>query len=287
MFNPRNGAVFDLSSRVKLRVSGQDRHRYLNGQITNDVGKASDSEAIAACVLNAKGKMDAHVFIRADETLRDTLQPRLERYVIADDVVLEDVTDNWSLFHVIGELPPIDCQVVAANRFGVAGRDVWIAPERKDEIDRTVASSLGVCDEACAETFRIEQGIPRWGRESTPDILPPEANLEESCIDYGKGCYIGQEVISRMKMSGQTSKRLCGLRVLTGTLTQFMQLLAEEKQVGWVTSATESERAGGKIGLAFIKRGANSPGSQLIGRNDSGAEARAVIVDLPFRPNGN
>ena len=68
-----------------------------------------------------------------------------------------------------------------------------------------------MCDAESAEVFRIEQGVPVWGAELTEDIIPVEANLEECCIDYGKGCYIGQEVISRMKMSGQRNKTLCGL----------------------------------------------------------------------------
>src|SRR5438105_8630875 len=92
---------FDLSPRVKLRVTGADCVRFLNGQITNDIRKATATKAIEACVLNAKGKMDAHLFVHqdngsflidADEALRPVLQPRLERYVIADDITIEDVT---------------------------------------------------------------------------------------------------------------------------------------------------------------------------------------------------
>src|ERR1700738_893755 len=105
---------FDVSARVKLRVSGSDRLRFLNGQLTNDVRKATETNAIEACVLNAKGKMEAHLFVHAkvdsfildaDPALQSTLQGRLERYVIADDVQIEDVTAQLSIFHVIGELP--------------------------------------------------------------------------------------------------------------------------------------------------------------------------------------
>ncbi len=94
---------FDLSPRVKLRVTGADCVRFLNGQITNDIRKASGTTAIEACVLNAKGKMDAHLFIHqenesflidADRGLRPVLQSRLDRYVIADDVTIEDVTSD-------------------------------------------------------------------------------------------------------------------------------------------------------------------------------------------------
>ena len=67
-----------------------------------------------------------------------------------------------------------------------------------------------------ASSSRIEQGAPRWGWELTDQIIPVEANLADDAIDYAKGCYIGQEIISRMKISGQTNKRLCGLVSLDG-----------------------------------------------------------------------
>src|SRR5260370_1153291 len=98
--------VFDLSARVKLRVSGIDRLRFLNGQLTNDIRKATETNALEACVLNAKGKMDAHLLVHAqaesflldaDPALQSTLQTRLERYVIADDVQIEDVTARFSI----------------------------------------------------------------------------------------------------------------------------------------------------------------------------------------------
>src|SRR5439155_3843801 len=105
---------FDLSARMKLRFSGADRFRFLNGQLTNDVRKATETNSIEACVLNAKGKMDAHVFLHldgdafvldTDPALRSSLQPRLERYIIADDVQIEDVTARLSIFHLVGPAP--------------------------------------------------------------------------------------------------------------------------------------------------------------------------------------
>src|SRR4026208_1500456 len=95
-------AIFlDLSGRAKFRITGTDRLRFLNGQITNDLLKASETSAIEACVLNAKGKTDAHIYISASgdsflvdaaADLLEALKVRLERYVIADDVQIEDVT---------------------------------------------------------------------------------------------------------------------------------------------------------------------------------------------------
>src|SRR5947208_16858270 len=108
-FQAENAAL-DISGRAKFRISGTDRLRFLNGQITNDLRKASETAAIEACVLNAKGKLNAHIFIAplgesvlidAEQELRETLRARLDRFVIADDVQIEDVTDEYSLFHVL------------------------------------------------------------------------------------------------------------------------------------------------------------------------------------------
>src|SRR3954451_296093 len=133
--HPEQGAVFDLSARTKLRVTGADRLRYLNGQISNDLRKASETNAIYACVLSAKGKINADAFIHAegdsflldaDAELREQLIARLERYVIADDVVIEDVTERFALFHVLGTTACELGREVLANRYRDGGVDLWI-----------------------------------------------------------------------------------------------------------------------------------------------------------------
>ena len=291
----------DLSRRAKFRVSGADRLRFLNGQITNDLRKASETSAIEACVLNAKGKTNAHAFVStsgecffvdAELDLREALKSRLERYVIADDVQIEDVTDDFSLVHVLSQQSPMPDQgrVVSVRRFAESGWDIWMEAAQHDAGFQRLSSEFTPRDSDAAEVMRIEQGIPRWGRELTEEIIPIEANLEQRTIDYQKGCYIGQEVISRMKMSGQTNKRLCGLISLNDIpLQPGMKLVSPsnaEKQVGWITSATRSERIGKEIALGYAKRGFNNAGTRL-NALASGDPAVAVpisveLVPLPF-----
>jgi folate-binding protein YgfZ len=285
---------FDLSARVTLRASGSDRLRFLNGQLTNDVHKATDTNAIEACVLNAKGKMEAHLFahakgdsfiLDADPALQSTLPARLERYIIADDVQIEDLTARLSIFHVIGGSQPnfsIPARIVSADRFGRPGHDIWCEAVDHDKLATELSKEFEFCDADCAEVLRIEQGIPRWGRELTGEIIPVEANLEQRCIDYEKGCYIGQETISRMKMSGQRNKQLCGLVSLKNiALVSGMRLIGPEgKEIGWITSATLSGER--EIALAYIKRGFNSLGSRLDAISAENAAIPAEVVDLPF-----
>ncbi len=295
------GAFLDLSGRTKLRVTGNDRLRFLNGQITNDVRKAREAVAVEACVLNAKGKMNAHIFVSAAREcfwldahpeLREALPARVERYVIADDVQIEDVTDRWSIFHVLSQTVPSlrDCRIVSVRRFANPGWDVWTDAARQEDVSKQLLATFDLVDSAAAETMRIEQGIPRWGCELTDEIIPIEANLEERTVDYEKGCYIGQEVISRIKMSGQTNKRLRGLISLGNIpLHRGMRLASRAengKEAGWITSATRSEKIKKEIALGFVKRGFNNPGVKLdaLAPENSGAAVAipVQVVSLPF-----
>ena len=286
----------DLSDRVKLRVSGADAGRFLNGQITNDVRKATESEALEACVLNARGKLNAHLFVTkaGDDFLIDAaaelvehLPARLERYVIADDVRIADVTTEFALFHLLAPAPALQLSTVRALRYSNDGRDVWVPAEQRAEVREIFLKQFDLCNSECAELMRIESGLPRWGRELTEEIIPIEANLEERCVDYDKGCYIGQEVISRMKMSGQTNKRLCGLVSSEGIplhMDAELSVAGVEKPVGWITSATRSPRLNREIALGYVKRGFNDAGTLLragsAGSTTPGTQVQ--VVALPF-----
>jgi folate-binding protein YgfZ len=290
-FSREKSLLFDFSDRAKFRLSGADRFRFLNGQITNDLGKATETDAIEACILNTKGRIDAHVFVAgttggylldAEGALRSALPARLDRYIIADDVQVEDISEEFALFHFLGpemnELPN-EWRIIRARRLLEFGWDVWMQNSERDRARDFFAKRATFCDAACAESLRIECGLPRWDRELNDDIIPIEANLEARCVDYAKGCYIGQEVISRMKMSGQTNKRLCGLISVDGSaLVPGTRLhpANEARDVGWITSADYSKRR--NIALGFVKRGFNDAGTQLI----ASPTVRVEVVPLPF-----
>jgi len=218
----------------------------------------------------------------------------LEHYIIADDVEIQDVTNQFSLFHVLSPESPTakDSRLVSARRFTEQGCDIWSDRAHHDALLQQLSSTFAPLDSAAANIMRIEQGIPQWGSELTEEIIPIEANLEQRTIDYQKGCYIGQEVISRIKMSGQTNKRLCGLIPLDNVpLQPTMKLAApsiEGKEVGWITSATHSERMGKEIALGYVKRGFNSVGTKLdalVAADFAAQKPNTIsveVVPLPF-----
>src|ERR1700732_1549210 len=131
--------LIDLSDRAKYRATGKDGARFLNGQLTNDILNLQPGSAIGACALTAKGKLCADLFVAgtgegfyldAESALRESLAARLEKYIIADDVTLEDVTDAFGLFHLTDSKFPVSSESIEifqieSARFGPSGVDLW------------------------------------------------------------------------------------------------------------------------------------------------------------------
>lgn len=288
------GAVFDFSSRARWRLSGPDRVRFLNGQVTNDVRRVPPDGLLPACVTTAKGKLSGVILISAwpgalcldaEPGQREALTARLERYIIADDVLLEDITGQECLFHVRAAGPPAvpeGATLRHATRLGAPGFDI-AAPA--GEHARILAGLLGQglveAGEEVAEAMRIEAGVPRWGAELDEDTLPPEAGLDRVAIDYHKGCYIGQEVISRIKSLGHVNRSLTGF-ASAAPLAAGMEIRSAEapgKAVGRITSAAWSFGLARWAALGYLKRGI--PTAALYACTPEGATAEIEIRDLP------
>ena len=259
-----------LSPRALWKLSGPDAARYLNGQVTNDVIILADKRACYAAVCTAKGRMEGDIsiarhgeefYLDTDAGLRESLGARLEKYLIADDAVFEDIGDMWSLSHVFGatppHLPPAGF-VVEYARFGLPGHDIWIAAPGAAVVGEAVEAAV-------LETLRIEQGIPRWGAELTTNTLPPEAGPHMlAAISYTKGCYVGQETIARLKSVGHVNRELVFLRSNSGKFpAPGAKLKQGEKEVGAVTSSGFSPRLEKGIVLGYVQRQAAENGIAL------------------------
>jgi folate-binding protein YgfZ len=254
--------VAHLRGRAIFELTGADRVRFLNGQVTNDVRHVSPAHALHACILTAKGKMCGDVFITAkndalvidaDPALRADLPARLERYIISDDVTLRDVTDEKAFFHFLGmaedELAAMSgVAPIRSIRFGPHGFDV-VFPVT--EIPPLLSGSA--VDEEGWEILRIASGVPRWGYELTSETLPAEAGLDQSAVDFSKGCYVGQEVVSRIRSVGHVNKSLYVFAALESIdLCRGARLVSEGHEVGSLTSAA------GSLALGYLKRGVTS-----------------------------
>lgn len=222
--SPASG-FFEVQGRARFQLGGPDATRYLNGQVSIDITRLKPLIARPACLLTAKGKLCAlvqiwrdgdHLVIECDESLAEAVHARLERYLIADDARLEPMAMPSPLHHIFGVEPPAGALCI--NRTGLAGFDT---PEKP--------SHLGAVTPARLALLRIIHGQPAWGIEITEDTLPQEARLEDTAVDFDKGCYVGQETVSRLKSVGRVNKRLHGF---LGTLSADLPLPARLYPVG-------------------------------------------------------
>lgn len=206
----QSSGVFRLPPGVRLTLTGADRVRYLNGQVTIDVTKLQPRVARSGLLLSTKGKLCAPLWIWATDealhlevpaSLADDTIVRLERYIVSDDVAITSAAS--ASFHVFGRLPPPDAPLLP--RLACPGYDTDQPPGDLPEITAT--------DFEC---LRIHRGIPLWGAELGPDTLPQEALLDQSSVDFDKGCYVGQEVVSRLRSVGRVNRTL---HAFVGTLT--------------------------------------------------------------------
>jgi tRNA-modifying protein YgfZ len=203
----RQGGFFAVGQRARVRVTGADRLRYLNGQLSNDLRRLVPGEAMPALLLTAKGKLCADVFVwidgeslivEAEAALEEALSARLERYAVSDDVAFELLPPAAERCHLFGSISA-EREGLRIRRLGVEGVDVPSPPNDLPEAK---------CDEV--EILRIERGLPRWDRELSEDTLPQEVGLDRIAVDFNKGCYVGQEVVSRIHSVGRVNRHLCG-----------------------------------------------------------------------------
>jgi len=201
-----HGGWMRPGERALFTLEGPDAARYLNGQLSCNILRVPPGTARTGCLLTAKGKLCAHVhvwagpssfFLECESILLDDVQARLEKYLIADDVSVTAELSADPPVHVFGQPAPDGYLRIA--RLGVEGYDCSAPPDGVPE-----ASPQEI------ELLRIERGLPVWGRELAPETLVQEARLEESAVDFDKGCYVGQEVVSRLKSVGRVNSRLFG-----------------------------------------------------------------------------
>lgn len=252
-----------------LEFRGPDAVRFLNGQLTQDVRRVVGGKiALPSCVTDAKGKLqfrvtiteadDGALWVAAPAGSEEVLEARLTRYLIADDVEVADLTGKFFLTHFIGPVPLASpgAMVRESSRFGLPGADWWTPAGAEVAMPE---HSVLTADEL--ESLRIESGVPAWGRELVEGMLPPEALLEATDISYNKGCYIGQEVISRIKSAGKVNRRLTRFTFAADASVQPGPLVdASGAAAGELTSVAPLSANGVRHGLGYLKRGAAEGG---------------------------
>jgi folate-binding protein YgfZ len=298
-------AVTQLDILGLIKLTGSDRVSWLQGMVTNDVQKPKTGAGCYAAHLTPQGKIVAHMMVLKDDDAlwlcleRDAI-PKLiaafDKLLIMEDVQVSDVAEEYCILGLLGPQAatalgswlgePVNLQdlyshqIIGGRRVVLSplGYDVWV-PRTQAETAVQSLSELGVkvVDFATWNVLRTEAGIPIFGVDIDETTTMPE--LGEAGISYDKGCYIGQEVVAKVKYIGHVNRRFVGLAVSGNDLPEAKSAIRKGgKDVGYVTTAVFSPALNKPIALGFVSRLAGSPGSEV----EVGTGV-ATIVELPFR----
>jgi folate-binding protein YgfZ len=205
-----------------LRVRGPDANSYLQGQFTQDL-KLAEKGPIYGLWLDQKGKVlaDSHILRLADNDFlvvsfagpASSLLTRLEAYLIADEVELHDETAQWSrVLAWGGTLPavewPVGVQIFPSRRAVPHAQEMLVPIAHASEVSARLAEHATASSREAAELARLRAALPAVPADIGPRDLPAEGALDDIAISYTKGCYLGQEVIARLKNLGQVRRAL-------------------------------------------------------------------------------
>ncbi len=291
--------IFRWRPAAWLRVTGGDAESFLQGQFTNDLrALVGGPGAVYGLWLDVKGKVLADSFVLRGSggngagavfwigsyfSSAAVIRARLESHVIADDVVIEDETLGWEGVSVLGPgglkaaagLPGL----VFQGRRGWEESIEWVLPGTMVDEVRTHLGEFSALDIHEMERRRIRAAIPAVPADVGPGDLPQEGALEADAISYTKGCYLGQEVMARLKSMGQLRRRLTRVKGSVGELPALPALLfLGERKIGELRSAVRDER-GGFTGLAMLSLLHLTPGATLAWT--PGAVPTVQIEDQP------
>jgi folate-binding protein YgfZ len=312
-------AVVDENYRAWFDFTGVDRVRYLNAVLTNNVRDLQPQHGIVSLLLNPQGHILAEIetYAMTDRIRAATYQLNLERtiatiekFIIMDDVTLEDVTDHIGAIALEGPktaqilatlgAPPLDtlddlsfvnvniagvqCQMLRRSFGGNASAEFIAARNDLPKlwevlVDAAKSQGGGPAGFAALSALRIEQGTAWYGYDFDDTVIPHEAGLENSHISYAKGCYTGQEIVERVRSRGHVNRKRVGI-AFTGDVVPPAKtaLTANGAEVGRVTRAAFSYALNRPIGMAYLRREHTATGSKVAW---SGGEAE--VIALPIR----
>ncbi len=293
--------VRDLSEHGRLRLTGPDRKRFLQGMVTNDVAALEVGRGALSAMLTVKGKLlgdlvvyvdTDSIFIECEAIVRTKLYDILQKHILMDEVEIVDVTDSGREIGVYGDgaaraisealkspLPTLapyahviinEVRVAATPELGIPGFHLF--------------GEISVAGEAMSdaeyEIRRVEAGQPKYGVDMDEDRLLLECLPD--AVSFTKGCYMGQEPIARAHSRGQINRKLCGLK-LDGDSPAVAgaKLSAPTREdAGFITSSVVSPRTGA-IALGYVHRTVWESGTTLTVHDSSGPRS-AKVVPLPF-----
>lgn len=311
--------VYDLGFRALLSITGRDRVRWLNGMVTNNIRDLAAGRGVYAFLLNPQGHIlgDLHVYSRGDSFMAVTDRSQMEKilatfdhYIIMDDVEVANLSEQWTALGIAGpkarpilqsagitipEMQPLQiaeatcecdcdcvkCTVIRGEDPAYESYELWLAPsEVRKTWNALIAHGATPVGYEALEIQRILTGIPQYGVDISERDLPQETR-QARALNFNKGCYIGQEIVERIRSRGAVHRQLMGfLADSSAKIAPGAKISAGGKDVGEITSVTSLLFPGHEktIALGYIRREVG-----VAGREVAIGEINATVVELPFR----
>jgi folate-binding protein YgfZ len=306
--------IYDLGWRAKIIATGSHRHRWLNGMVTNNIKDLPVSRGNYSFLLNPQGRIqgDLYIYNRGDSLLIDTDHSQVEgmlkllkRYIIMDDVQLADASDKIAAIGLQGpktrdvlraagiivtELEPMQAADMDWHNVRISvvrtsdneSFELWVPVENvKDVWDALVQAGATPVGAEAIERFRILTGVPRYGVDIRERDLPQETEQMQA-LNFTKGCYIGQEIVERIRSRGSVHRTLRRFTFAGEPPLPGAKLQADGKEVGEITSVTRVPAVNSSVervlGLGYIRKEALDGGAKI---QYAGGEAQPVEIPFP------
>jgi tRNA-modifying protein YgfZ len=283
-------AVVDLAGRGLIVARGRDRVRFFHNITSNDVRKLTPGAGCYAFLLTPQGRIqaDLNLFCFDDRFLLDTepelgekVSAHIRRYIVADQVELEDVSGQQGAVGIEGPgaatvlaslgapVPAADyahapwgeATVAAVSATGQPGFRIF-SPDLEGVRAKLLAAGAVAASAQDARVVRIENGKPRYGEDIVETSLPQETR-QMHAISFQKGCYLGQEIVERIRARGHVNRTLVRIEAESKELGPGARVWVAGVEAGEVTSVAWSERAGRTVALAYVRVPHNEPGTAV------------------------
>jgi aminomethyltransferase len=272
-------AWIDLTERGRVKVRGRDRARLLHNVSSNEIKKLAPGSGCYAFLLSPQGRIQAdlellcledHFLIDTEPDLREKVMAHILRYKVADQVELEDVTGSTIALGIEGPGAEAmreqvsDGTVAPFSLTGQPGFRVYGNREAAAEwIRRLEAAGAIAATAEDARRIRIENGKPRYGVDIFDTTLPQESQ-QMHAVSFQKGCYIGQEIVERIRARGHVNRRLVRLAIEgDAEVPAGTKVIAGEKEAGEVTTSVYSPRTHHVAAMAYVRAEYLEPGTAL------------------------
>jgi folate-binding protein YgfZ len=310
--------VYDLGFRARISLTGGDRVRWLNGMVTNNIRDLASGHGVYAFLLNPQGRilgdmvvynLGERLVVETDRSQVEKIVATFDHYIIMDDVEVADISAEKTALGLAGpksravlnaagidvpEMQPlemitprcncdcgcVECTVVRSEDAQQESYEIWLAPQDVYKTWRSlIAAGATSAGSEALEMRRIVAGVPLYGVDMRERDLPQETE-QMRALNFNKGCYVGQEIVERIRSRGNVHRKFTGfLLECAAAIAAAAKITSDEKEVGEVTSVATVPTPSGErtVALGYIRREVGVPGREVtIGT------AKATVVQLPL-----